>query len=335
MAEALQICPNDHPPFPAVCAGFATALEALGYSVTTVYLAPARGGAEVPGRRYISRRALPALAAENPFAVVLTHRYKGYRAGCAVDSRAQISLAHEFGMLRGWRRRLPARLGRKHKQVAFAAVSSAVAENLARDAGRPCATLPNPIDHAALREELLEPAEARRALGLAADGYCIGVVGRLHWSKRPAFAVEGFQRALAALGNDALLVFVGSGEEAQRLRQGPNVVLAGFVPEARRCLRAFDVVLSTSTAREAFGMSLVEALAANVPVVCADQPGPREATGGCARYFDGNDPDALAAALIAARREGDSAAAGHRHVVRSLSPNATAERLRKLLPPLP
>ena len=333
MAEALQICPNDHPPFPAVCAGFATALEVLGYSATTVYLAPARGGVEAPGRRYVSRRALPALAATGPFAVVLTHRYKGYRAGCAVDSRAQISLAHDFGMLRGWRRRLAARLGRK--RVAFAAVSTAVAEDLARDAGRPCATLPNPIDHAALREGLLDRAEARRALGLAAEGYHIGVVGRLHWWKRPAFAVEGFQRALAALGNDAQLVFVGSGEEAQRLRHGPNVVLAGFVPEARRCLRAFDVVLSTSTAREAFGMSLVEALAADVPVVCADQPGPREATGGCARYFDGNDPDALAAALVAARREGDSAAAGHRHVVRNLSPDATAERLRKLLPALP
>lgn len=333
MAEALQICPNDHPPFPAVCVGFAAALEALGYSVTTVFLAPARGGVDVPGRRYMARDALPPLAAKRPFAVVLTHRYKGYRAGCAVDSRLQISLAHDFGMLRGWRRRLPARLTRK--RVAFAGVSTAVAEDLARDAGRPCATLPNPVDPVALQEQALDRTEARRVLGLAADGYCIGVVGRLHWWKRPAFAVEGFQRALAELGGDAQLAFVGSGEEAKRLRQGPNIVLAGFVPEARRHLRAFDVVLSTSTEREAFGMSLVEALAAGVPVVCADQPGPREATGGCARYFDSNDPDALAAALVAARREGDSAAAGHQHVVRNLSPAVVAERLRKLLPAPP
>ena len=215
----------------------------------------------------------------------------------------------------------------------FAGVSSAVADDMARDLGRPCATLPNPIDHAALQANLLSRAEARDALGVAKDAYAIGVVGRLHWWKRPTFAVEGFRRALPKLGSDAQLVFVGSGDEAERLPKAPNIVLAGFVPEAPRYLRAFDVVLSTSTAREAFGMSLVEALAASVPVVCADQPGPREATGGCARYFDGNDVDALAAALVAARRERDSAATGQIHVAGNLSPSAVAKRLAALVDP--
>ena len=329
MPEALQICANDHPPFPAVCTGFAAALETLGYSVTTIYLEAAAG--EVPGRRYLPPDALPGLAGDDAFAVVLTHRYKGWRAGLAVNSRCQISVAHDFGMVRGWRRRIRARATRK--PITFAGVSNAVAEDLERDLGRPCATLPNPIDHAALQENLLSRTEARDALGVATDAYAIGVVGRLHWWKRPAFAVEGFRRALPALGSDAQLVFVGSGDEAERLPYAPNVVLAGFLPEAPRYLRAFDVVLSTSTAREAFGMSLVEALAASVPVVCADQPGPREATGGCARYFDGDDADALAAALVAARREGDSAAAGQRHVAENLSPSAVAERLATLLDP--
>ena len=329
MPEALQICANDHPPFPDVCAGFADALEIIGYAVTTIYLEAAAG--EAPGRRYLSRQALPALAGDGAFALVLTHRHKGWRAGLRVNSRRQVSLAHDFGMVRGWRRRIRARATRK--SVAFAGVSSTVAEDLRQDLGRPCATLPNPIDHSVLQQNLLSRAEARRALGLAMDAYAIGVIGRLHWWKRPAFAVEGFRRALPALGSDAQLVFVGSGDEAERLPRASNVVLAGFVPEAPRYLRAFDVVLSTSTAREAFGMSLVEALAASVPVVCADQPGPREATGGCARYFDGDDADALAAALVAARREGDSAAAGQRHVAENLSPSAVAKRLATLLDP--
>jgi len=70
-----------------------------------------------------------------------------------------------------------------------------------------------------------------------------------------------------------------------------------------------------------------------VPVVCADQPGPREALGGCARFFDGADADALAAALGAARCGPNDAlsAAGYRHVVENLSVPAVASRLVALV----
>lgn len=325
--RALQICPNDHPPFVTVCSGFEAALQALGYAVATVFFAST--GLSDGARRYLTPRALPALAAGRPFDAVLTHRYKGYRAGLAVPSRAQVSLAHGFGMFRRRRRRLRQRLTRK--AVAFAGVSTAVAEDLARDLKHRCSTLPNPIDQEALQASLLDRNAARSVLGISADAYVIGVIGRLHSWKRPMLAAEGFRRAQPALGDDARLVFVGSGRLESAVPQAPDIALTGFVPEAHRYLRAFDVVLSTSTNQEAFGMSLVEALAAGVPVVCADQPGPREATGGCARFFDSDHADALAEALIAARRQGFSATPGYRHVAENLSIAAVSQRLEALL----
>ena len=328
--RALQLCPNDHPPFGDVCAGFEAALSELGYAVTTVFFAPAGIGAAPATRRYQPPKTLRQLAGEQAIDLVLTHRYKGYRAGVALPSKAQVSLSHGFDMFKRRRRRWLARLARK--PVAFAGVSGAVAQQMARHLGRPCGTLPNAIDAAALRARLLDRLAARQALGLPADGYLVGVVGRLHWWKRPLLAVEGFSRAGQRLGPNAKLVFLGAGDEAANIPRRPDIALAGFVPDASRYLRAFDVVLSTSSEREAFGMSLVEALAAEVPVVCAEQPGPKEALGGCARFFADADADALARALVAVRRAPDAAlcAAGYCHVAENLSIGAVAGRLAAL-----
>lgn len=328
--RALQISPNDHPPFGDICDGFEAALRQLGYAVTTVFFAAAGPSPAPTTRRYLAP-PLNHLAEGTPFDLVLTHRYKGYLAGVAVPSRMQLSLSHGFGMFKRRRRRWRRRLVRR--RVAFAGVSTAVADEMAQHLGRPCVTLPNPIDVAALRAGLIDRPAARRALGLEAEGYLVGVVGRLHWWKRPLLAVEGFRRARALLGPAAKLVFLGDGALAANIPRRPDITLAGFVPDAWRYLRAFDVVLSTSSRREAFGMSLVEALAAEVPVVCADQPGPREALGGCARFFDGDDTEALAKALGATRYSPNDAlsAAGHRHVVDNLSVRATASRLAALV----
>lgn len=329
--RALQICPNDHPPFGDICDGFEAALAQLGFDVTTVFFAPA-GVAPAPATRRYGRPAeLRRLADRVAFDLVLTHRYQGYRAGTACAAHQQVSLSHGFGMFQRRRRRWRGRLTRR--RVAFAGVSTAVADEMAGHLGHPCATLPNPVDVETMRAGLIDRPAARRALGLGAGAYVVGVVGRLHWWKRPLLAVEGFSRAQPTLGPAAQLVFLGDGALASRMPRRPDITLAGFVPDASRYMRAFDVVLSTSTEREAFGMSLVEALAAEVPVVCADQPGPREALGGCARFFDGADADALATALVATRQAPDAGLSqtGYRHVVENLSVSAGANRLAALV----
>ena len=184
-----------------------------------------------------------------------------------------------------------------------------------------------------MRAGLVSRQQARRHLGENDTDYLIGVIGRLHPKKNPLAAQAGFQLAAAELGPSAKMVFVGDGELAQSLRGADNVHLTGFVPNARRYLRAFDAIVSTTSAREAFGMSIIEALVAEVPVICTDQPGPREVIGGCGRLVADGDPSALAAAMIQMKREGPArpVQAGYRRVVDEFSIAAVARRLSPIL----
>lgn len=58
----------------------------------------------------------------------------------------------------------------------------------------------------------------------------------------------------------------------------------GHVRHGRRYFKAFDLFALTSD-HEPFGMVLLEAIAAKVPVVCTDCGGGREVVEGVGRYF--------------------------------------------------
>ena len=174
--------------------------------------------------------------------------------------------------------------------VRFAGVSDAVVQDL-REAGIATpALLPNPLDQAALRRELLPRSAARAALRLSVSAFVVGVVGRLHPKKAPARALRLFQRFRQAAPT-AHLVFVGDGPLRAELEgiADDGVTFAGFRADAKTLLNAFDVLLCCSTEREAFGLALLEGLAAGLPVIAANQPGPRFALGDEGVYFESDD----------------------------------------------
>ena len=114
-------------------------------------------------------------------------------------------------------------------------------------------------------------------------------------------------------------------------KAGSQVVFAGFRPDARRLLSAFDALLSCSTEREAFGFAILEAMAAGIPVISADQPGPRFVLGDCGRYFD-TDVELLGA--LASVRPNAPAAMRERmarRVEAAFSASALADRYREML----
>ncbi len=354
--RALQVCPNDHPPFLELCQAHAAALKRAGMSVDTVFFGAPRGirweGATYLGIERGARRMIDALRAHcagRAYRLIVAHRYRAYqvatRAHVANTHAANaptttVTIAHEFGMFarirRRWRQRLFAR------DVYFAGVSQAVVDEMRRHHPglRHTLVLPNPADVEKLDAARLPRELARQQLAIARTAYVVGVVGRLHPEKRPLLALAAF--AAAKLPDDARLVFLGDGPVrgaleslAMELGVESRVHFAGHVADAARYLCAFDALLFASGPTEAFGMALLEGMFARLPIVCADMPGPRSVLGD-ANYFSGDEPDDLtaalerSAALSEAERDG-LAAAQRARAEREFSLATVSEAYQRLL----
>jgi glycosyltransferase involved in cell wall biosynthesis len=154
----------------------------------------------------------------------------------------------------------------------FVAVSEAVKTGLTADGIHPSriAVIRNGVDPPALREA------ASRDAGVILDETCrhVGFVGRLETVK----GCEYFVRAAALLAADrpdVRFVVAGAGSRADELRAlaaelgvGDGVDFVGYVDSAPALLAALDVVVVPSLS-EASGLTAIEALALNVPVVAS------------------------------------------------------------------
>lgn len=335
--DVLQLCPNDHPPFGEVCAGHAEALGRLGHRVRTIFFESR--GFQPPAEFEFDYRPADRLVDVGRPELLISHRYGAYRAGIGLARRLSIPqhivLAHEFGMFSRLSRRIRRRLFAT-RATRFAGVSAPVADDLRRSGVRAPLVLPNPIDAARIRAHLKSREAARSELGVPDNAFVVGVVGRLHPKKDPLRAVDVFARYRAE-DHTAQLVFVGTGPLQDQIarKAGDGVVLAGYRPDVRELLGAFDVLLSCSTRSEAFGLALLEALAAGTPVIAADQPGPRFVLGQCGSYFK---TDAELLARLRDMRTGSSLSApgddfvatAMQHVARGFSVAALASRYETL-----
>jgi glycosyltransferase involved in cell wall biosynthesis len=163
-------------------------------------------------------------------------------------------------------------------------------------------------------------AAARAALGIARDDFVLGWVGRLSREK----GADVLLRALPHLRDLPLSVSVlGTGAEQVRLQTGASrlgldqrIRWHGAVPDAGRLFPAFDAfVLSSRT--EGTPVSLLEAMAAGVPVVTTQVGGvPDVVSPAEAVLVRSDDPGNLAAGIravyddpTAARRRASAAAA--------------------------
>ncbi len=144
----------------------------------------------------------------------------------------------------------------------------------------------------------------RAALGLPAEGPIVGYVGRLEHGKGPDVLLAAAERLQQKIPAVSLLV-VGDGPLAPALAAraraaGVRLTLAGQRGDVAALLRLCDVVAVPSR-QEAFGRILIEAMAAERPVVAAAVGGiPEVCTDGVTGLLvPPEDPDALAAALAA------------------------------------
>ncbi|TDD93867.1 glycosyltransferase [Actinomadura rubrisoli] len=127
--------------------------------------------------------------------------------------------------------------------------------------------IPNGIDAAAFAFDPARRARTRLRFGIAPDEWIVGAVGRLVPTKRFDLLIE----AVARLDGPRLLL-AGAGPErgplerlAARLGASGRVIFAGGTEDVAGALAAMDVLAAPST-QETFGLGVLEALAAGLPV---------------------------------------------------------------------
>jgi glycosyltransferase involved in cell wall biosynthesis len=176
---------------------------------------------------------------------------------------------------------------------------------------RQVVTIHNGVDLAA------EPgagAAVRAELGIAPDDLVVAMVSALRPEKGHDVAIDAITRLRGRFPTLRLLI-AGQGDLRGHLTERAAgldgaVVLAGLRPDVMRVFDAADVCLHPS-AREALPTTLMEALAASVPVVATDVGGiPEIVTDGAEGLLVAAPPEADAVASALARLLGDAALRG-------------------------
>ncbi len=321
----LQFCHGYDGPFMDCARQYAALFKGTPYKVCTVYLTGkpsevvVRGSAsdevlfldyssrDVRGLKLKAIRDIRRIATSRNFALCIAHRFKPIYVALLGTKLPVIGVHHAFGDYQRRSRQWFA--GAFRARLKLLGVSNAV-----RDDMRSCLpswpqdaiqTLYNRIDVAAVQAEQVSRHEAREHLGLPQDAWVVGNVGRLHPDKDQATLIRGFAQALPNLPAGSLLAIMGSGRLEASLKAlavelgiADSVRFLGQVAHGLRYFKAFDVFALTSD-HEPFGMVLLEAMAAGVPVICSDCGGGREVVEGVGQLFTLGDSAALAALLTA------------------------------------
>ncbi|WEJ71759.1 glycosyltransferase [Pseudomonas sp. PSE14] len=321
--RVLQFCHGYDGPFLDCARQYASLFAGTGYRVTTVFLtgAPdpevASGCAsdevlfldyssrDIRGLKLKAIRDLREIARSRDFRFCIAHRFKPTWIAMLGTRLPIIGVHHGFGDFQRLGRKLFARIFAE--RLSLLGVSNAV-----RDEIRACLpawpqerieTLYNRVDVDALQVQQVDRYPARQHLGLADNAWVVGNVGRLHPDKDQATLLRGFAQALPRLPHNSLLAILGKGrlEEdlkdlARELGIAERVLFLGQVPDAKRYFKAFDV-FALSSDHEPFGMVLLEAMAAGVPVIASAGGGASEVVEGVGILFPLRDEKALAEGL--------------------------------------
>lgn len=344
----LQIAHSYYPPFMDCARQYAVLFKDTEYKVLTLYLTGEenqevkRGTAsdevifmgykskQVSGLKIGAILKLRKILKQKNFVLCIAHRVKPTYVALLSTSLPIISIHHNYNDYSRWSRRVFINLFRD--RLLMIGVSDSVRDDLRRDLkGWPTEriqTLYNHIDVEATQKLLLSKDEAREKLNLPKDAWVIGNVGRLHYDKDQSTLIKAFAKALPNLPLDTRLVIVGKGPLEQslkdltaRLKVEKNVIFTGNIPNAKHFFKAFDLFVLTSD-REPFGMVLLEAMAAELPIICSDCGGGAEVVRGVGKLFPFGNVNALKLAIL------DEKIHGQNNVEPNRSTHLTLKKLK-------
>lgn len=146
----------------------------------------------------------------------------------------------------------------------------------------------------------------RRAEGISPSALVLSIVANLHDYKGHAHLLDALGLIKNQLPEGWQLLCIGSNagclkdltQQSQRLGLDGHVRFLGGRPDAAELWGLADVGLLVSL-EEGFPMSLLEGMAAGLPMVVTDVGGSPEALGDCGKIVPPADPEALAEAILA------------------------------------
>lgn len=320
----LIFCHSHYGPFADVVRQYAVLFRNTPYKVTSVYLTgePSERvqslsasdeviflnfqSREVAGIKLSAIIRLREIVSQRNFKLCIAHRFKPIYIALLGTRLPVIGVHHAFGDYDRWSHRLL--VNRFRGRLSLLGISNAITQDLRKNlkdwAPDQLMTFYNHLDVDQVVSQVRSKEQARAELGLPINAYIVGNVGRLHPDKNQKTLIKGFARAQSHLPNDALLVILGSGRLEQELKRlaldlgvADKVRFLGQVSNAKALFSAFDLFALPSD-HEPFGMVLLEAMAAKVPVIATDCGGAPEIVKDSQALFPLGDMQALAQLLI-------------------------------------
>lgn len=332
MKAILQICQNYRQPFLDCTRQYAALFSGSDYKVVTVFLCGQKdpdiaeqSGAdeviflehhrdELEGLKLNMISEIKKIRKQFDFKLCIAHRTKPTYLALMGTDLPVFSIHHAFGDLDRLGRRLFTRLFR-HRLTLFAvsnAVRDELQEKLPHWPAEKILTLHNRVDAEKLKQGLISREDARALLSIPETSYVVANVGRLHPDKDQSTLIRGFARALPQLPDSSRLLLIGEGKDRHKLQTlcdalniTSHVTFTGQVPNAKILFRAFDLFVLSSD-HEPFGMVLLEAMVAGVPVICSDSGGGPEVVADIGELFTTGDDESLAHAIVSAFQNKDS-----------------------------
>ncbi len=293
--------------------------------------------------KYRVSRKIRHIWKKQQFDLAICHRHKPSfvfsLARMGLKHAPMLSVVHALGQYKRKNRRIHARLlYRNHfNKTTLIAVSKAVLTNIEQDfAGKPpcpVTAIPNIIDLETVVSNQLSRNDARHHLGVGSDDFVIGNVARLVADKAQKDLLTALSRLKQTdqqLATTTKLVIIGTGKlekqlkhHAESLGLTQSVVFAGDIKLASRLMPAFDVFVLASIV-EPFGLVLLEAMAARLPIVATRVGSIGGIVNQGAKLVAPANPDQLAQAILSItqlnveqRREIGNA--GYEHLLNSFS----------------
>jgi glycosyltransferase involved in cell wall biosynthesis len=320
--KILQICHGYSAPFGDVARQWARLFDGSEYDLTTIFLTGKKDevlarkvGGKVLFFEYTSRelsglkrglvKRIKTLHLQEDYEFCVAHRYKSIYSALSVKGLKVVGVNHAYGVYDKWLRRAFVR--HKKNQLLLVGVSDAIRNDIRKSLSsfptEKIQTVYNRIDIKSVKEKQVDKQSAREFLGVSGEGYIFGAVGRLHPDKGYQALLAGFASAVEKMPGSRLVI-IGEGRLESELKSlaanlniADKVLFLGFVKNAYRYFKGFDSFVLSSD-HEPFGMVLLEAMVAGIPIAYSNCGGSPEVVGSLGLSFELDNPEELPEVLL-------------------------------------